>query len=172
MSLWFLLGIFFSLSCFLDWNSLEKQVTGSISSSTYTLYITMWFYRFMLSTYTLIEYMLFNLLHFLYFSTPRSVVLRKTHIGVLYIFYLLSLLIVIKKQKCERKLQYYTRAIHGLEPVVDSSPMLNTCILFFCLFFGGRGVGSVRGLFFNLFISIFIYLFIYLFICILLSVKF
>lgn len=167
MSLWFLLGNFFSLSCFLDWNSLEKQVTGSTSSSTYTLYITMWFYRFMLSTCTLIEYILFNLLHFLYFSTPRSVVLRKTHIGVLYIFYLLSLLIVIKKQRCERKLQYYTRAIHGLEPVVDSSPMLNTCILFVCLFFGGAGVGSVRGLFFNLFISIFIYLsiYIYLFIC-------
>lgn len=135
----------------------------------------------MLSTCTLIEYILFNLLHFLYFSTPRSVVLRKTHIGVLYIFYLLSLLIVIKKQRCEGKLQYYTRAIHVLGPVVDSSPMLNTCILFVCLFvyFWGAGVGSVRGFFFlNLFISIFIYLFIsiylfiYLFICILLSVKF
>lgn len=167
MSLWFLLGNFFSLSCFLDWNSLEKQVTGSTSSSTYTLYITMWFYRFMLSTCTLIEYILFNLLHFLYFSTPRSVVLRKTHIGVLYIFYLLSLLIVIKKQRCERKLQYYTRAIHGLEPVVDSSPMLNTCILFVCLFFGGRGLGAFVGYFL---IYLLVYLFIYLFISIYLFV--
>lgn len=118
----------------------------------------------MLSTCTLIEYILFSLLHFLYFSTPRSVGLRKTHIGVLYIFYLLSLLIVIKKQRCERKLQYYTRAIHGLEPVVDSSPMLNTCILFVCLFFGGRGLGAFVG-YFLIYLLVYLFIYIYLFIC-------
>lgn len=122
----------------------------------------------MLSTCTLIEYILFNLLHSLYFSTPRSVVLRKTHIGVLYIFYLLSLLIVIKKQRCERKLQYYTRAIHGLGPVVDSSPMLNTCILFVCLFFGGGG-WERSWVFLKSYLLV--YLFIYLFISIYLFVK-
>lgn len=140
MSLWFLLGIFFSLSCFLDWNSLEKQVTGSTSSSTYTLYITMWFYRFMLSTCTLIEYILFNLLHFLYFSTPRSVVLRKTHIGVLYIFFLLSLLIVIKKNKDVRE---NCNIIHvlfmGWNRWLTVRPCLILVFYLFVCFLGGGG---------------------------------
>lgn len=51
--------------------------------------------------------------------------------------------------------------------MVDSSPMLNTCILFVCLFFGVRGLGAFVGYFL---IYLLVYLFIYLFISIYLFV--
>lgn len=54
-----------------------------------------------------------------------------------------------------------------LGPVDDILPMLNTCILFVCLFFGGRGLGAFVGYFL---IYLLVYLFIYLFISIYLFV--
>lgn len=119
----------------------------------------------MLSTCTLIEYILFNLLHFLYFSTPRSVVLRKTHIGVLYIFFLLSLLIVIKKNKDVRENCNITHVLFmGWDRWLTVRPCLILVFYLFVCFFGGRGLGAFV-VFFLIYLLVYFFIYIYLFIC-------